>query len=84
MKRTVVLWALLPALLPVLAVGQSALVEDQQAEPGYQHFYNLEFPEALVEFRVEVAKYPNSPDAYNHVSHAILYREMFSSWELES
>src|ERR1019366_616776 len=51
MKRALALWALLPALV----LGQSALVEDQQAEPGYQHFYNLEFPEALAEFRAEVA-----------------------------
>ena len=80
MKRRIALWALLPALV----LGQSALVEDQQAEPGYQHFYNLEFPEALAEFRAEVAKYPNSPDAYNHVAHAILYREMFRSGALES
>jgi hypothetical protein len=80
MKRALALWALLPALV----LGQSALVEDQQAEPGYQHFYNLEFPEALAEFRAEVAKYPNSPDAYNHVAHAILYREMFRSGALES
>jgi len=78
--RALAVWALLPAL----AVGQSALVEDQQAEPGYKHFYNLEFPEALAEFRAEVVKYPNSPDAYNHVAHTILYREMFRSGALES
>ena len=65
-------------------MGQSALVEDQQAEPGYQHFYNLEFPEALAAFRAEVARIPNSPDAYNHVAQAILYREMFRSGALES
>jgi len=84
MKRALAVWALLPALLPVLAVAQSALVEDQQAEPGYQHFYNLEFPEALAEFRAEVVNNPNSPDAYNHVAHTILYREMFRSGALES
>ena len=71
-------------LLPVVVVGQSAPVEDQQADVGYQHFYNLEFPEALAAFRAEVAKHPNSPDAYNHVAHVILYREMFRSGALES
>lgn len=80
MKRMAALWA----LLPMLALGQSSLVEDQQAELGYRHFYNLEFPEALAEFRAEVAQHPNSPDAYNHVAHAILYREMFRSGALES
>jgi tetratricopeptide (TPR) repeat protein len=55
-----------------------------QMEPGYQHFYNLEFPEALTAFRAEVAADPNSPDAYNHVAQTILYREMFRSGALES
>ena len=31
-----------------------------------------------------MAANPNSPDAYNHVAHAILYREMFRSGALES
>ena len=64
------------ALLPVAALAQ--------VEPGYQHFYDLEFPEALAVFRAEVAANPNSPDAYNHVAQTILYREMFRSGALES
>src|SRR5258705_13310621 len=80
MKRTVALWA----LIPMLAVGQSVRVEDQRVEPGYQQFYNLEFPEALATFHAEVAQHPNSPDTYNHVAQAILYREMFRSGALES
>ena len=63
-------------LLPVAALAQ--------LEPGYQHFYDLEFPEALAVFRAEVAANPNSPDAYNHVAQTILYREMFRSGALES
>jgi len=63
-------------LLPVAAVAQ--------VDPGYQHFYSLEFPEALALFRAEVAANPNSPDAYNHVAQTILYREMFRSGALES
>ena len=63
-------------LLPVAALAQ--------LDPGYQHFYNLEFPEALAAFRAEVAADPNSPDAYNHVAQTILYREMFRSGALES
>ena len=55
-----------------------------QMEAGYQHFYNLEFPEALAAFHAEAAATPNSPDAYNHVAQTILYREMFRSGALES
>ncbi len=74
-------------LLLLVFVGSLALparAQDLQADPGYQHFYNLEFPEALALFRAEAARNPNSPDAHNHVAHAILYREMFRSGALES
>jgi tetratricopeptide (TPR) repeat protein len=80
MKRWLALWMLLPAL----AMAQEAPAQDPLSERGYQHFYNLEFPEALATFREEVSQNPNSPDAYNHVAHAILYREMFRSGALES
>ncbi len=63
-------------LLPAAALAQM--------DPGYQHFYNLEFPEALALFRTEAAANPNWPDAYNHVAQTILYREMFRSGALES
>ena len=72
------------ALLPVLALGQSAPLPDPLAERGYQQFYNLEFPESLATFHAEVIKSPNSPDAYNHIAQAVLYREMFRSGALES
>ena len=71
--RPLLTWLL---LLPVAVVAQ--------VDPGYQHFYSLEFPEALALFRAEVAANPNSPDAYNHVAQTILYREMFRSGALES
>ncbi len=63
-------------LLPGVALAQM--------EAGYQHFYNLEFTEALSAFRAEVTADPSSPDAYNHVAQTILYREMFRSGALES
>ncbi len=52
--------------------------------PGFEHFYNLEYEPALADFRAEVARKPNSPDAYNDVAQGILYREMFRSGALES
>ena len=66
-------------LLPALAAGQDPL-----AAPGYEHFYNLEYPEALAAFRVEAAQHPDSPDTQNHIAQTILYREMFRSGALES
>lgn len=72
----VIVWLI---LLPALAVAQDPL-----AEPGFLHFYNLEFEEALTAFHAETAQLPDSADAYNHIAQTILYREMFRSGALES
>jgi tetratricopeptide (TPR) repeat protein len=66
-------------LVPALAAAQDPL-----AEPGFVHFYNLEFDDALGTFHAEAAKLPDSADAYNHIAQTILYREMFRSGALES
>jgi len=81
MTRIVALVALLPALTWAQTPAQPP---DPLAEPGFQHFYNLEYLEALTAFRADVAQNPNSPDAYNHLAQTILYREMFRSGALES
>lgn len=66
-------------LLPGLAPAQDPL-----AAPGYEYFYNLDYPEALAAFRAEAAQHADSADAYNHIAQTILYREMFRSGALES
>jgi tetratricopeptide (TPR) repeat protein len=81
MTRAIALLALLPALSWAQTPTRPV---DPLAEFGFQHFYNLEYPEALTAFRAEVARNPNSPDAYNHVAQTVLYREMFRSGALES
>ena len=67
-----------------LALGQSVGNGDPLAAPGFQHFYNLEYDDALVYFRAEAARNPESPDVYNHIAQTVLYREMFRSGALES
>ena len=66
-------------LLPGLAPAQDPL-----AAPGYEYFYNLDYPQALAAFRAEAAQHADSADAYNHIAQTILYREMFRSGALES
>jgi len=66
-------------LIPAVAVAQAPL-----AEPGFVHFYNLEFEEALAAFQAETTQLPDSADAYNHIAQTVLYREMFRSGALES
>ena len=68
----------------VLLFGLSLLAEDVRFVKGFDHFYNLEYAEALSEFRELVSKEPDSPDVYNHIAHTVLFREMFRSGALES
>ncbi len=72
----------------VLAVGSSVwAAEDLQnpaLNPGFTHFFNNEYDEALAYFEKQVQANPNDPDQYNHVAQTILYRELFRNGALES
>src|ERR1700690_2858320 len=76
------LWAV--ALLAISRAPLLAQVPDAAAEAGFQHFYNLEYDDALAVFRAEAASNPNSPEALNHIAQTILYREMFRTGTLET
>jgi tetratricopeptide (TPR) repeat protein len=70
-------------LLCVLAACAASAAEPQLGK-GFEHFYNLEYDQAIVEFRAAVAREPQNPNAYNHLAQTILYREMFHAGALES
>ena len=53
-------------------------------EEGYQHFYNLEYDEALSDFERAIAQAPNSPELHNHAAETIVFREMYRDGALES
>jgi tetratricopeptide (TPR) repeat protein len=57
---------------------------DPLSDPGFQHFYNLEYDEALAEFQAQAARDPMTPDRYNHIAQTLLFRHMFRSGVLES
>jgi len=68
------------ALLSVFALrAQDALVSE-----GYDHFYNLEYSEAIAAFTSEIEEHPDDPDAWNHLAHATLFRAMYRGGALES
>ncbi len=58
--------------------------QDPARNPGFNHFFNNEYDEALAYFENGVKANPNDPDQYNHVAQTILYRELFRSGALES
>ena len=65
------------------ATGSWQIV-DPLTQPGWQHFYNNEFNEALVDFQKEADRRPNDPEAWNQVAQGILYLEMDRNGALES
>jgi tetratricopeptide (TPR) repeat protein len=68
------------ALLPILFGVLSA----QEVSEGFQRFYSLEYPQALVWFQAESARDPQDPEPYTHIAQTILYAEMFRNGMLES
>jgi tetratricopeptide (TPR) repeat protein len=51
---------------------------------GYEHFYNLEYQQALADFEGAAAQEPGVPDLHNHIAQALLYSEMHRNGALES
>ncbi|HYO83122.1 MAG TPA: tetratricopeptide repeat protein [Bryobacteraceae bacterium] len=62
----------------------AAMLSGQGVPKGFEHFYNLEYNEAIREFQGALKANPNDPDAWNHLAQAVLYREMFLAGALES
>ena len=53
-------------------------------DDGYQHFYNLEYDEAMADFDQAIAQNPGNPDLHNHAAETIVFREMYRDGALES
>jgi len=66
-------------LWPIALCGEQKLVEE-----GFDHFYNLEYDEAIASFEKAIAQDPNSPDLHNHLAQTLVFREMFRDGALES
>ena len=68
------------SLLGVIA----AIAGAQTVSKGFEHFYNLEYAQAIREFQAQIAKEPDNPNAHNHLAQAVLYQEMYRAGALES
>jgi tetratricopeptide (TPR) repeat protein len=62
----------------------AAVPPDPLENPGFQHFYNLEYDQALAVFVAQSAKDAESPDIYNHIAQTIVFRQMLKSGALGS
>lgn len=67
-------------LVAMLAAGFT----DPLIQKGFEHFYNLEYDEAIATFRQYIARHPDEPRGYNHLAQSILYREMLRTGALET
>ncbi|MBM3793789.1 MAG: DUF3808 domain-containing protein [Acidobacteria bacterium] len=57
---------------------------EPEARLGFDHFYNLEFDEAVTVFRAQIARDASAPHLRNHLAQAILYRELLKAGALET
>src|ERR1035438_6419580 len=71
------------AVLIFLAANGAAGMEEDLAI-GFDHFYNLEYPESIAAFERAAAANPTSPLPQDGIAQAVLYREMFRNGALES
>ena len=57
---------------------------DPLENPGFQHFYNLEYDAALAVFQAQASRSPKSPEIQNYIATTILFRQMFRTGALGS
>jgi tetratricopeptide (TPR) repeat protein len=70
------------SLALLLAAGAPA--QTSAVDEGFNHFYNLEYDEAIASFEKAIAQNPNVPDYHNHLAQSLIFREMFRDGALES
>jgi tetratricopeptide (TPR) repeat protein len=68
----------------LLLLATLPLPAQNLVEQGFDHFYNLEYPEAISCFEQAIAKEPGSPDLHNHLAQTLVFQEMFRNGALES
>jgi tetratricopeptide (TPR) repeat protein len=69
--------AALVCLVPLLA-------QDTPIARGFDHFYNLEYDQALAEFKAAQKQDPQAIAPYEHIAQTLLYREMYRNGALET
>ncbi len=79
MSRTCLL-----ALIGLAFCANVARADDPLITSGFDHFYNLEYDQALGDFTQFEKAHPNDPEVHNNIAQTLLYREMFRNGALES
>lgn len=78
----------MPAPTIAILFGAAALAAlpglDRDSARGFDHFFNLEFDQAIAIFRQTIAARPQAAAPRNHLAQAILYRELLRAGALET
>ena len=69
-------------LLAALVIVQTA--STPLVATGYDHFYNIEYPQAIAAFQQAVTEDPINPLLHNHLAQAVLFSMMFRAGALET
>src|SRR5450432_3467062 len=64
--------------------GQQPPIDQRLIDQGFNHFYNLEYDQAIAVFERAIARNPGLPDLHNHLAQSLIFREMFRNGALES
>ncbi len=71
----------LAALLLFLSTGRAAVVDYRSR--GDDHYFNLEYDQAIADYLRLLEQRPRDPTVYNHIATAILYKELHRLGMLE-
>jgi tetratricopeptide (TPR) repeat protein len=73
------------SILVLLSLCVFALAaQDSPDALGMNHFYNLEYDQALAEFQTAEQQNPQAIGPHNHIAQTLLYREMYRNGALET
>jgi tetratricopeptide (TPR) repeat protein len=71
-------------LLAAACLASRLFAGTSLVDAGYDHFYNLEFDQALANFDQAIAQDPSNPDLHNHAAETVVFSEMYRDGALES
>ncbi|MDE3159989.1 MAG: tetratricopeptide repeat protein, partial [Acidobacteriota bacterium] len=67
-----------------VAMARPLAAQEPLVNEGFDHFYNLEYEEALADFGQAVVQNPDAPELHNYLAETLVFREMFRDGALES
>jgi tetratricopeptide (TPR) repeat protein len=68
------------ALPPITATMKS----DPLTRSAFDHYYNLEYDQAVKEFERDLEQHPQDPFAVNHLINALMFRELYRTGALDT